>query len=62
MAVTQAADHRKLSASASTAYGAVRAWIRKPATDGPAIWLTDSLACSRELPATSCSRPTSWGR
>ena len=28
MAVTQAADHRKLSASASTAYGAVRAWIR----------------------------------
>ena len=43
---THAADQRKLSASTSIAHGAVEPWISTPPTLGPAIWLTDSLACS----------------
>ncbi len=62
MAVTYPADQRKLSASTSTAYGAVSAWISRPPRLGPAIWLTDSLAWSLALPSTSSSRPTSSGR
>ncbi len=62
MAATQDADHRKLTASTSTAYGAVSHWMSSPPTPGPAIWATDSLACSLALPSTSASRSTSCGR
>ena len=56
------ADHRKLAASMSTAYGAVNSWIRMPPRLGPAISETDSLACRLALPSTSRSRSISSGR
>ncbi len=62
MAATQLADQRKLTASMSTAYGAVTRWMSRPPTDGPATWAIDWLACNLALPSTSRSRPTSSGR
>jgi len=54
---------RKVPAAfAASAIGAVNTWNRIPASDGPPISATDSVAASFELPSTSRSRSISEGR
>lgn len=58
----KAAEARKLAASTSTATGAVRSWISRPASPGPAIEAPELEISSFALPSTSCSARTSLGR
>jgi hypothetical protein len=59
---TNSAEPAKLTASTRTATGAVSHWITRPATAGPAIWLTPRTASSFALPSTRLVRPTRCGR
>jgi hypothetical protein len=56
------ADQTKLAASASTAYGAVKARTRSPPTPGPPINAAERVTSSLELPSIRRLRPTSEGR
>ena len=50
------------TASITIVIGAVSNWISTPASPGPPISATESVACSFELPSTRCSRPINTGR